>query len=234
MEEKYYLGIALKLADFEVKHWLFHRNEWWKDIQGFEGYYQVSTLGRAKSIERIIDDVNKIGLPMKKKIKGKILKNTPNKGGYLIISLSKEGIVLKQLLHRIILKTFIGDQDGVKNEVNHKDLNPGNSALSNLEYVDSRENSFYSSAIRRGEEMVYIFHIKETDKFYLRLNKFRFINITISDKDVKEAIERKNKFIRRIIKSTSIIEVNSILKEIKAEYNANKTRKRGQKQIRKI
>lgn len=110
-------------------------NEIWKDIQGYEGLYQVSTLGRVRSLDRLI----KSRYGNFRKITGKIIK--PNKiwSGYLRISLWKQQVEYKSL-HRLVAETFIPNPQNLPC-VNHKDEVKSNNSVSNLEWCTWRYNA---------------------------------------------------------------------------------------------
>ena len=136
MEEKYYLGVPLKLADFEVKHWLFHENEWWKPVFEWEGYYEVSTLGRVKSIERkVVRSDGKI-----KTFKSKMLGGGVYPNGYKYVGLSRGEYQKNEMIHKLVLWAFREKNDQIGN---HKDFNKQNNRLSNLELISSRENAHH-------------------------------------------------------------------------------------------
>lgn len=120
--------------------------EIWRDIEGFEGLYQVSDLGRVKSLERNIVK-GRGGLY---KIEEKILKSSKDKNGYLKVHLYKEGKQKTYLVHRLVASTFLDNPDSLP-EVNHKDENPQNNCVENLEYCNSKYNSNYGS---RNERVV--------------------------------------------------------------------------------
>ena len=69
--------------------------EIWKDVQGYEGYYQVSNLGRVKSLER--------KSKLNRKIKERILAPREHTGGYLRVQLSRKDFYI----HRLVAETFI-------------------------------------------------------------------------------------------------------------------------------
>jgi len=115
-----------------------NQEEIWKDIAGFEGYYQVSNLGRVKSLSRELNVKNGI-----RKTKERIIANTNNGTGYLICSLSKKNKRKSILTHRLVATAFIENFDILK-EVNHKDGNKKNNSLCNLEWVTRQENINHS------------------------------------------------------------------------------------------
>lgn len=108
--------------------------EIWKDIKGFEGYYQVSNLGRIKSFSR-----NKNGV---------ILKNCLDKQGYTRVNLCKDKKATQIRVHVIVSRNFI-DQDYTKKGLhcNHIDGDKSNNKLSNLEVVSRSENELHAFRI---------------------------------------------------------------------------------------
>lgn len=119
--------------------------EIWKDIKGYEGKYQVSSLGRVKSF-------NYLGTG-----KERILKPKKTRGGYLCICLCKNGITHDYRLNRLVYDTFVGiDKPYRRNTtgdniwvINHKDENIKNNSLENLELITLTENNRYGTAIER-------------------------------------------------------------------------------------
>lgn len=109
--------------------------EIWKDIKGFEGLYQVSNLGRIKSLNRYV--VQRNGSNQLKK--GKILKFSSNQKGYLLAPLTKENKKKTKAVHRAVAETFIPNPEN-KKQVNHIDGNKENNCVKNLEWVTGSEN----------------------------------------------------------------------------------------------
>ena len=101
--------------------------EIWEDIEGYEGIYQVSSLGKVKSLN------------FNHTKKEKILKPFFNRDGYLSVNLYKEGKRKQYLVHRLVAKVFIPNPEN-KLEVNHKDEDKTNNKVENLEWVTSKEN----------------------------------------------------------------------------------------------
>ena len=114
--------------------------EIWKDIKGYEGQYQVSNKGNVRSVAR----KDSIG----RKISGIILKPGCNNGGYLMVNLCKNGKVKNKLIHRLVLEAFVENPNNLP-EVNHKDENPSNNELSNLEWCDARHNNNHGTRNER-------------------------------------------------------------------------------------
>ena len=109
------------------------KKEVWKDIKGYEGFYQVSNMGRIRSLDHETSG---------KKYKGKIL-STNVTVGYPIVRLSKGENKTSERVHRIVAKTFIENPDNLP-EVNHLDGNKNNNCVENLEWCSSRENKIHA------------------------------------------------------------------------------------------
>lgn len=107
----------------------------WKDVPGYEGFYQISDCGQVKSCSRIIEHPT-VGL---KTIKEKILKPGLGKCGYLQIGLSKNGKRKIFLVHRLVI--FSHKYIDISLEVNHIDENRLNNHISNLEYLTAGDNT---------------------------------------------------------------------------------------------
>lgn len=101
--------------------------EEWRDIEGYEGMYQISNLGRVKSLARK-------GRPQER-----ILLASNNGFGYLVVTLCR-GTQKTFKIHTLVVHAFIGIQPS-KHQVNHIDGNKENNALSNLEYCTPQENT---------------------------------------------------------------------------------------------
>lgn len=110
--------------------------ELWKDIPGYEGLYQVSSLGRVRSL-----NFNHHGYT-------KILKQSITPRGYRNVSLWKNGIHKVFGVHRLIAMTFIPNPNNLP-EVNHKDENTSNNCITNLEWCSSQYNNTYGTNIQR-------------------------------------------------------------------------------------
>lgn len=107
--------------------------EEWKDIKGYEGLYQVSNYGNVRSLDRTIYTI----LGYKQFYKGKALKKTEDKNGYLFVALGSKAPNKK--VHRLVAETFIPNPEN-KPEVDHIDGNPQNNNLKNLQWANHKEN----------------------------------------------------------------------------------------------
>lgn len=124
--------------------------EIWKDIQGYEGLYQVSNHGRVKSLGRIISK-NKRG---ERFMPERILVPCLNSSGYYLVSLGDGRTRNSVYIHRIVANAFISNPNNLP-EVNHKDENKANNASDNLEWCDRKYNANYGTVARRCAEANY-------------------------------------------------------------------------------
>ena len=115
--------------------------EIWKDIENYEGFYQVSNLGRVKSVER--DKFLPNGT-FHSHLKEKILAPGLNNKGYSYVNLFKNGKRKSMLVHRLVATAFIPNPKN-KPMVNHKDENPQNNCVDNLEWCDASYNINYGT-----------------------------------------------------------------------------------------
>lgn len=118
--------------------------EEWRDIKGFEGLYQVSNLGRVKSLKRFVR-ANTCGI---RGISEKILSACISNSGYLSVVLCKNGKHKPISVHRLVAETFLPNPIDYK-EVNHKDEDKLNNLLDNLEWCDRTYNANYGTGIKR-------------------------------------------------------------------------------------
>lgn len=115
--------------------------EVWKDIKGFEGRYQVSNLGRVKS------------LCYHNGTSERILRQRNNLSGNPIVNLYKKGSDKGTLktVHRLVAEQFIPNENNFP-MINHKDENPKNNNVRNLEWCDCSYNVLYS--LKRHPERI--------------------------------------------------------------------------------
>lgn len=119
--------------------------ELWKDIAGYEGKYQISNLGRVRSL------LNSRG---NKREQPKILKTSIDRWGYLVLALCKNSTGKMFKVHRLVAQAFLLNPEN-KPEVNHKDGNKLNNTALNLEWVTPKENirhAFKTGLRKKGEE----------------------------------------------------------------------------------
>lgn len=118
-------------------------NEIWKPVKGYEGFYEVSNLGRVKSLDRIVPSKSKTGTPCTRKVKGRIMKNGKDGHGYPHISLRKDRATKNAAVHRLAAEAFLPKVEG-KEYVNHINSDYTNNCVENLEWCTSNENNIHA------------------------------------------------------------------------------------------
>ena len=123
--------------------------EKWKSVTGYEGLYEVSSLGRVKSLDKIITDKNGRSY----RLKERILSPTFDAYGYLLVTLYKNTKRRTYKVHRLVANEFvINDNPEEKNCVNHLDEDKTNNHADNLQWVTIQENLEYGSGRLRQAE----------------------------------------------------------------------------------
>lgn len=107
--------------------------EVWKTIEGFEGFYEVSNLGRIKALERLVE--NNGGMQKKHE---KILKENRSNGHSMVV-LCRDKKTYPRLVHRLVAQAFIPNPEN-KPVVDHIDTNAFNNRVENLRWVTQQEN----------------------------------------------------------------------------------------------
>ena len=111
--------------------------EIWKDIQGYEGLYQVSNLGRVKSLGRNIKKpLLKSGYCWQEE---RILKPYKNRKGYLNVRLCKDSRTKDFQIHRLVAIAFIPNPEN-KPQIDHINADKTNNNVNNLRWVTCKEN----------------------------------------------------------------------------------------------
>jgi hypothetical protein len=112
--------------------------EIWKDIKDYEGIYQVSDLGRVKSLERVVRNSDKGS----RVVKERILKNAFTPNGYAFVVLSKESKVKGFFVHKLVVVTFLNYIANTrKTVIDHKNNCKEDNRLENLQIISNRENT---------------------------------------------------------------------------------------------
>lgn len=170
-------------------------NEIWKDIKGYEGFYQISNQGRVKSIQKWNNGKRRY------EVGEKILTPSDNGNGYLIVGLNRDHKRKSHYVHRLVADAFCPNPDH-KSVVNHIDYNRANNNASNLEWVTTKENICYSVERMRKPKLVatntgerYI-HFHKSDKVY----RFTFQHKEYGRfKTLEEAIAKRNEVLKGVI-----------------------------------
>lgn len=133
-------------------------DEIWKDIEGYEGLYQVSSTGRVRS------------LSYRGNGKPQILKLCENSKGYLRARLNKDKETGRYFVHRLVAKAFLTPVDG-KDCVDHIDGNPHNNNVVNLRFCTHRENVNFPLAKQRAIEHNRFRNPDELERHRITMNK---------------------------------------------------------------
>ncbi len=167
-------------------------DEIWKDIEGYEGLYQVSSLGRVKSLKRQV--VNTVGFRIvpESYLRGRL------RYGYRIVSLCKFGEVNRCMVHRLVAQAFIPNPEN-KPSVNHIDGVPNNNVLSNLEWATYTEQQNHRHhVLHRKVGRAYL------GKFGKEHNKSKTVYQILNEKIIAEFGSTKEAERKTHIDSTSI------------------------------
>lgn len=114
-------------------------NEIWKDVKGYEGYYQVSNMGRVKSM-RVLKTPKNGAICRKNSF---LSTKATHDNRYIIVALCRDGEIKPTPVHRLVAEAFIPNPNNLP-FVNHKDENPQNNHVDNLEWCTHEYNLRYS------------------------------------------------------------------------------------------
>lgn len=116
-------------------------NEEWKPVVGFEQFYEVSSFGRVKALDRIVN--YKDG---RSYLKREAILNAKSKQGYPGVSLLPR--TPRQCVHTLVASAFLGPKPAGARTVNHKDGNKSNNHVENLEWASYAENNRHARLTR--------------------------------------------------------------------------------------
>lgn len=122
------------------------RTEEWRAVAGYEGLYEVSNLGRVRSLDRVV--INKLG--QRRHIKGQIIKVIPKENGYLHINVWENRKPIHKYVHRLVAEAFIPNPNNYP-VVNHKDEDKTNNRVDNLEWCTQQYNITYNNVHNRSK-----------------------------------------------------------------------------------
>lgn len=118
-------------------------DEEWRPVVGFDALYEVSNLGRVKSLSRVVT----VGTSARSRahercIRARIIRSRRSPHGYHTCVLARDAAVTTHYVHILVAQAFIGESNGLT--VNHRDQNKSNNTVGNLEYMTRLDNYFYS------------------------------------------------------------------------------------------
>ena len=153
--------------------------EIWKDIPNYEGLYQVSNLGKIKSFNSG---------------KEKELKLIKHSKGYLKITLCKNKIQKRFLVHQLVAMTFLShNPNGYKLVIDHINSNKSDNRLENLKIVSQRENFSKERTSKSGLPVGICFY-KKTNKFMARIgfsNKYKHLGYFSTSEEASSAYQQE-------------------------------------------
>ena len=114
----------------------------WKPVVGYEGFYEVSDLGRIRSVAKTVRSSCRNG--GKRFRPAKMLRLKQRSNGYLSCSLSKDGVIRDALVHRLVARAFIPQMSETDVFVNHKNLNKTDNRVDNLEWCTPAYNNHHA------------------------------------------------------------------------------------------
>lgn len=123
-------------------------NEIWKDIEGYEGLYQVSNKGRVRSLDHTTFHKNRHGTFNLSQYSGGIKAQRLFKCGYMYVILNKEGTPRTFRVHRLVAQAFILNPENLPH-INHKNEDRTDNRAENLEWCDSKYNNNYGNRSRK-------------------------------------------------------------------------------------
>lgn len=174
--------------------------EIWKDIPGYEGIYQCSNKGEVK---RLVSN---------RCVKERILKGV-NSRGYLMVTMSKNAIHDRRLVHRIVAELFIPNPLN-RPQVNHIDANPSNNCVDNLEWCNQSENIIHAHKMgRMGGIKSGLTKYKEEDILAIRL-KYAW---GYSFRDLAKEYKRRTAIMKDIVTGISFKDVSSPITYLRSE-----------------
>lgn len=170
--------------------------EKWVDIHGYEGWYQVSNLGRVRSVDREIEQWSRYGHSIIRKVKGRVIAQTDNGHGYLTVGLKKNQVGENHYVHRLVAEAFIENGDNLP-EVNHIDYDKRNNSVENLEWVSRVSNIAHSACRMRGPRAGA--RLPKTGHRYVQMRKGKYrlviklpgLRFDRSFQTLKEALEKR-------------------------------------------
>lgn len=167
--------------------------EIWKDIPGFEGIYQISNYGNARSFDRRV--VNHRGGTTRIAY-GKKLTPWDNGNGYLVLTIHDGKKRKNCYVHRLVAELFLDKPRG-KEYVNHIDYNKHNNNVENLEWCTQKENTNHSIENMRKPHKgaVYIIEKCRCGKITYELN-IKGIKVRKCFKTYEEAEKARNEIIQ--------------------------------------
>ena len=177
--------------------------EIWKDIKGYEGLYQVSNLGRCRSLDKDIPCSSLFSDKKSLVRKGKILsdKRLSHVGGYIKHRLTKDKKTKQYYLHKLVAEAFIPNPEN-KKYVDHIDTNRLNNQVNNLRWVTQKENIMNPNTYSVYKTNIDLYNKSKIKPVYQLDDKYNIVQKFDSVDKAAEAIGCSSTCIRRSCKIT--------------------------------
>ena len=162
------------------------QTEFWIDVEGYEGLYEVSNFGRVKSLDRKSSDG--------RQLKERMLKPIINGYGYLVLNLYKNGKRKSLYIHQLVAMAFLEHTpNGHKIVVDHIDNDKSNNRLENLQLISNRQNT---SKDRKGYSSKYVgvawYEAKSKWISQIMINgKLKYLGLFTNELEAAEAYQSK-------------------------------------------
>ena len=114
----------------------------WRPVVGYEGFYEVSSIGEVRSVERVVRNGSRSGW---RTVRAHVLKPETSNAGYLRVVVSRDSILKHLSVHRIVADAFCAKTCG--SQVNHVDGVKTHNAARNLEWVSAKENVRHAASL---------------------------------------------------------------------------------------
>lgn len=161
--------------------------EEWRDVVGYEGLYQVSSLGNVRSVSRKV----KCGTNSQRLVNSKILKQHISDNGYKGISLIKNHKRKRFSVHRLVAEAFIENVQLLP-QVNHINANPLDNRVVNLEWCTNLYNARYKKIVSGKKVIADKKKISELiQRTSINMNEIYYLAKALGV-DVTEIIEEEN------------------------------------------
>lgn len=179
-------------------------NEAWKEITGYEGLYEISNLGRVRTAKDKTTYSEKHG---KRTWKQRTLKQKTDKNGYKRVSLWKNKCEKTFLVHRLVAEQYIKKIPN-KDIINHKDGNPSNNYVTNLEWCDYKENlnHAFENRLNKSPDPTVLVNLNTKKAFYF-----------LSKSQASKFLGRNHGFISRCLKN-NVTQVDEYEIYVKASW----------------
>ena len=120
--------------------------EEWRPVVGHEGFFEVSSIGRVRSVTRTVPMTTRWGVATTRTIQSIIRRPGTSRKGYLNVTLMKCGVKTQAGVHVLVAEAFLGERPDWADQINHIDKCRTNNCVNNLEWSNSLLNNRHARA----------------------------------------------------------------------------------------